>query len=81
MPTYNNLIGGVMVSVLVLSAVAREVEPRSGQPKDYKIGIFFFSTKHGTVRSKSKDWLSWNKDNVSTGVSCLTVDNCFSELS
>ena len=29
-------IGGVMVSVLVLGAVDRGFEPRSGQTKDYK---------------------------------------------
>ena len=32
-------IGGVMVSVLVSSAVDRGFEPRSGQIKDYIIGI------------------------------------------
>ena len=35
---HGNRIGGVMVSVLALSAVDREFEPRSGQT-DYKIGI------------------------------------------
>jgi hypothetical protein len=34
-----NSISGVMVSVLVSSAVDRWFEPRSGQTKDYKIGI------------------------------------------
>ena len=32
-----NRIGGVMVSVLVLSVVDRGCEPRSGQTKDYEI--------------------------------------------
>jgi hypothetical protein len=36
-------IGGVMVSVLVSSAVDRGFEPRSGQTKDYIIGICCFS--------------------------------------
>jgi uncharacterized membrane protein (Fun14 family) len=36
-------IGGVMVSVLALSAVDREFEPQTGQIKDYKIGICCFS--------------------------------------
>ena len=58
-------IGGVMVSVLVSSAVVRGFEPRSGQIKDYKIGIFCFSTKKATLRSKSKDWFTRNQDNVS----------------
>jgi hypothetical protein len=60
-----NRIGGVMVSVLVSSAVDRGFEPRSGQTKDYKIGICCFSAKHAALRRKSKDWLAWNTDNVS----------------
>ena len=39
-------IGGVMVSMLVSSAVDREFEHRSGQTKNYKIGICCFSAKH-----------------------------------
>ena len=58
-------IGGVMVSVLVLSAVDRGFEPRSGQTKDYKIGICCFSVKHASLRRKSKDWLARNQNNVS----------------
>jgi hypothetical protein len=38
---------------------------RSGQTKDYTIGICCFSTKHPALRRKSKDWLAWNQDNVS----------------
>jgi hypothetical protein len=53
-----------MVSVLA-SWVDREFEPRSCQPKDYKIGICCFFAKHAALRSKSKDWLAWNQDNVS----------------
>jgi hypothetical protein len=34
-----NRIGGVMVSVLASSAVDHGFKPRSGQTKDYKIGI------------------------------------------
>jgi ribosomal protein S17E len=36
-----------------------------GQTKDYKIGIYGFSTKHAALRRKSKDWLAQNRDNVS----------------
>jgi hypothetical protein len=50
-------IGGVMVSVLALSAVDRGFEPWSGQTKDYKIGICCYPAKHATLRRKSKDWL------------------------
>ena len=32
---------------------------------DYKIGICCLSTKHAVLRSKSKDWLAGNQDNVS----------------
>ena len=54
-----------MVSVLASSAVGRGFEPRLGQTKDYKIGICCFSTKHESLRSKSKDWLARNQNNVS----------------
>ena len=59
-----NCIGGVMVSVLASSVVDRGFEPRSGQTKDYKIGICCFSTKHTALRSRSKDWLAQNQNNV-----------------
>ena len=54
-----------MVSVLASSAVDRGFEPRSGQTKDYKIGICCFSAKHIALRRKSKIWLTRNQDNVS----------------
>jgi hypothetical protein len=54
-----------MVSVLASCAVDLGFEPRSGQTKDYKIGIYCFSTKHAKLRRKSKDWLALNQDNVS----------------
>ena len=54
-----------MVSVLASSVVDRGFDPRSGQTKDYKIGICCFSAKHAALRIKSKDWLAQNKDNVS----------------
>ena len=60
-----NHIGGVMVSVLASSAVDRGFESRSGQTKNYKIGICCFSDKHAALRRKSKDWLVRNPKNVS----------------
>jgi hypothetical protein len=54
-----------MVSVLTSSAVDRGFEPQLGQPKDYKIDICCFSTKHTALRRKRKDWLARNQDNVS----------------
>ena len=61
----NFSIGGVMVSMLASSAVDRGFEPRSGQTKDYEIGICCFSAKHAALRRKSKDWLARNQNNVS----------------
>jgi hypothetical protein len=54
-----------MVSMLASSAIDYGFESRSGQTKDYKIGICCFSTKHAALRRKSKDWLAWNQNNVS----------------
>ena len=54
-----------MVSVLVSSAVECGFKPRSGQAKDYKIGMCCFSAKHTALRRKSKDWLARNQNNVS----------------
>ena len=52
-------------------------ESRSGQTKDYEIGICCFSrsAKHAALRSQSKDWLAWNHNNVSE-----LTDRCFSQL-
>ena len=61
--TYKN--SGVMVSVLASSAVVRGFEPRLGQTKDYKVGIYCFSAKHAALRRKRKDRLARNQDNVS----------------
>ena len=52
-----------MVSVLASNAVDRGFEPRLGQTKDYKIGIYF-SAKRAALRTKSKDWLARNQDSV-----------------
>ena len=54
-----------MVSVLASSAVERGFELRSGQAKDYAIGICCFSTKHTAVRRRSKDRLARNQNNMS----------------
>jgi hypothetical protein len=54
-----------MISVLASSAVDCEFESRSGQIKDYEIGICCFSAKHAVLRSKIKDWLARNENNVS----------------
>ena len=54
-----------MVMGFLSSAVDRGFEPRSGQTKDYKIGMRCFSAKHTALRRKNKDWLARNRDNVS----------------
>ncbi len=47
-----------MISVLTSSAVDRGFEPRSGQAKDYEIGIYCFSAKHASLRRNSRDRLA-----------------------
>ena len=71
-----------MVSAFALSAVDRGFEPRSGLTKDYKIGMCCFSAKHVALRSKSKDWLGLGiRIMCPSGVTCLSADCYFSELS
>ena len=50
---------------LASSAVDRMFESRSGQTKDYKIGIWCLSSKHVSLRRKNNDCLARNQDNVS----------------
>jgi hypothetical protein len=54
-----------MVSMHTSSAEELGFKPRYGQAKNYNIGICCFSTKHSALRSKSKDWLARNQNNVS----------------
>ena len=54
-----------MVNMLASSAVDRGFEPRSGQTKDYEIGMCCFSALHAASRRKSKDWSARNQNNVS----------------
>jgi hypothetical protein len=54
-----------MVRMLASSAVDLHFEPRSGQTKDYEMGICCFCAKHAALGRKSKDWLARNQDNVS----------------
>ena len=57
----NQHFNGVIVTMLIL--IHSKVTP--GQTKDYNIGICCFFAKHTTLRTKSKDWLAWNQDNLS----------------
>ena len=61
----HNRIGGGMVSVLASSALDRGLLHRSGQTKDYAIGICCVSAKHAALRRKSREWFSRNLNNVS----------------
>ena len=60
-----NRIGGVKVRVLASSVVDRGLDPRSGQTKDYKIGIYWFSAKHAALMRKNEYHLALSKNNVS----------------
>ena len=53
-------------------------DPRSGQTKDYKIGIFCFSVKNAVIEAKT-GWLGIRRMCLS-GATCLPVDCCFCEL-
>jgi hypothetical protein len=69
-----------MVSVLASSAVDCEFDPRSGQTKDYEIGICFFSAKHAPLRRKSK--IGWLGIIIMcpSEATCLPADGYFNEL-
>ena len=54
-----------MVSMIPSIVVDRRFESWSGHTKGYKIGICCFSAKYAALRSKSRDWLARNQDNVS----------------
>ena len=58
-------IGAVMVILPASTAVDHECQPWSRQIKDYEFGMCCFSTKRVLSRSKDKDCLARNEDNVS----------------
>jgi hypothetical protein len=64
-----------MVSVLTSSAVDCTFEPRSGQTKDFKIGICCFSAKHVALRRKSKNWLARNQDFIEDQSNAVLYDS------
>ena len=69
-----------MVSVLASSAVNRGFEPRSGQTKNYEIGIccFSLSAQHEGERAKT-GWLGI-RIMCPNGATCLPANCWFSEL-
>jgi len=54
---YRNHISSVIVSVLASSPVDRGFELRSGQTKDYEIGICCFSAMHAALRKEKEQRL------------------------
>ena len=54
-----------MASVLTSSGIACGFKPRSGETKDFKIGICCLLAKHAALRRSRKDWLAQNQNNVS----------------
>jgi hypothetical protein len=74
-----NRIGSVKGNELASSSVDHEFEHRWGRAKDYEIGICCFSSKHATLRRKSKDWLV-RKQLCPNEATCLSAECCFSEL-
>ena len=65
--------------MLASGVVDRQFKPRSGQTKDYKIGICCISAKQKKgVRAKT-GWLGIRIICLS-GATCLSADCCFSEI-
>ena len=60
-----------MVSVLASSAENRGFDSRSGQIKDFKIGICCLSAKHAALRRKNKNWLSVSTQESERPCSCV----------
>jgi hypothetical protein len=54
-----------MVSVLAPSAIDRGFEPWSGQTKDYKFGICYFSAKQAALRRRGEHANHYATDPVS----------------
>ena len=72
-------IGGVIVIMLAGSAVDRGFESRSGQTKDYTIGICCFSAKHAVLRRKKKNGWFGIRIICPSEVTCLPADCCLIE--
>jgi len=66
--------------MITSSALDRGFEPRSGQTKDYQIGICCLSAKHEPLRGRQKDCLAQNQDIVSDWSDISTRELYFIEL-
>ena len=74
-PFFPDLLGGVMVNVLALSAEGRRLEPWPGQTKDLMklvVAASPLSTQHKGVRAKT----GWLRVRIMClgKVACLTAD-------
>jgi hypothetical protein len=71
-----------MVSVLASIVVDRGCEHRSGQTKDYNIGICCFSDKHEIriISNQEKDQTVWLGIRIMCGAAYLSADYCVSKL-
>ena len=65
---------GTASIVLASTKVDRGLEFRSGQSKNYKIGICNCSAKHAAIETKSEILIM-----CPSGATCISAD-CFSEL-
>ena len=54
-----------MIRVFNWIVVDHRIEPRSGQTKEYKFGIWCFFAKCMVLKSWIKDWLTQSLDYVS----------------
>ena len=50
--------------MLASSVVDVGLSPAPGQTKGLKNWYLLLSAHHAALKSKSKDWLCWNQDNV-----------------
>ena len=65
----------VMVRMLASNVVNHGFKPRTGQTKDYKIGICCFSAKNAAFRSKSR-LVGSESGCVKSGAICLPANSC-----
>jgi hypothetical protein len=61
------------------STIANMLATTIRSNKDYKTDIYCFSTKHASLRNKSKDWWALNYDNMFTWKDMLICNSvCWS---
>ena len=68
-----NCIGGVKADMVSFYVVDCGFNTRFRQTEDYNIGTCCFSDTHASAKTKNKDWLTRNMDNVSEWSGLLSV--------